>query len=307
MGLADYWKSGAFEDEEEKTGAIPEPAAPVQNSGLGDYWKGLSNQPAAPESPPAQQTGIEMPSPSASKPTGIVPPKLTESNPTGITPPSLTVYQSGGLGELWKNMPATEKIPVQESPSDKAWWEIDRKLPEKMLASTKKFGKDIIKGTGILSASDATYYSEEEKAAQKATKEALGEKRYSEIQKKYSPNKGIIKEELFNIADAEALKYDPKLLENLTFVEKIFTTAPQVVGQVLISAASFGSLSMPAMGAMIIGSSYEQMIKEGASHEEAEKQSILNAVYQMPLEQLGIGGITKFIPGKKKIFQALKN
>ena len=81
MGLADYWKSGAFEEEE--TGAIPEPAAPVQNSGLGDYWKGLSNQPAAPESPPAQQTGIEMPSPLVSKPTGIVPPSLTASQPGG--------------------------------------------------------------------------------------------------------------------------------------------------------------------------------------------------------------------------------
>jgi hypothetical protein len=79
------------------------------------------------------------------------------------------------------------------------------------------------------------------------------------------------------------------------------------VAQAVISVGSAGTLSLPFMGTQIMGGSYNKSIEEGATHEDALNNAILNAVLQTPLEQIGIGKATKFIKVKKRILKRLKN
>ena len=104
----------------------------------------------------------------------------------------------------------------------------------------------------------------------------------------------------------EIFKANPALLQDQTFLEKLVRTTPQVFAQAMLSMASGGTLSMPTMGLMIVGSSYQNSIADGATHEDALNNAMLNAIIQAPMEQIGISKATKWFKPKQAIVKKLK-
>lgn len=90
------------------------------------------------------------------------------------------------------------------------------------------------------------------------------------------------------------------------WTEDFLRMGPQVLIQVAAAAATGGVASGPLMFAQITGAEYENLAAQGVPHEDAASYAMLSALYQAPLEAIGVGKFTKAFKTRTVIQQKIK-
>jgi hypothetical protein len=91
------------------------------------------------------------------------------------------------------------------------------------------------------------------------------------------------------------------------YVQDFIKTAPQIGSQVVATVIGGPLAGIGLMGAQITGSTYENLVREGVEPERAFYAGVANALFQAPLEQIGVGKVMKVWKPQKTIIKKLKN
>lgn len=201
------------------------------------------------------------------------------------------------LGDLQKELAGIRKgMPVQDvkiidrGKDDATMWPV-------MKEGFKNLGRYAIKTVGgIMNEYNLT--GDEIKDLQK-----LG--LYTDV----DPNKkDQVVETIMGAAEVSWLKANKKVLHDMTYMDQVVMMIPQVGTQVALSIASRGRRFIPMsfMGTQIMGGKIDQLTQEGVSLHTATKAGFVDALWQMPLEQLGIDKATKAWKFKTAIANRVK-
>lgn len=114
-------------------------------------------------------------------------------------------------------------------------------------------------------------------------------------------------EKLQDMALADWLQTHPEYYSSSGFWEDLFRAAPQVAGQIVIGTLTGGLGVGASMYAFITGSTYEKLRKQNVPHDRALKAAAANALWQAPLESIGISKVTKLFNVKSLLGKRLKH
>jgi len=104
----------------------------------------------------------------------------------------------------------------------------------------------------------------------------------------------------------EQIKLNPEYLQTESFWEDVIAMAPQVMGQLLIAAATGGFGATVSIGTMITGANYNDYIDKGVAPRRALNHALAVAMVSAPMEAFGITRFTKFFKLKAPIYKKLK-
>jgi hypothetical protein len=196
--------------------------------------------------------------------------------------------------------------------NDDLYWQGGEAEGSYFIEGIKDVIRNTLEGAAVIAEPGGIPFTAEEYEAQRATEDIVG--------KQELEHANVIANELREVEAFEALQADPSLMENPSFINEVVRTVPQVLGQAIVSIASGGTLSLPFMGAQIVGSSYQNNLSGIAEKlydgdvnlltqedkDRAKRMSMVNAAVQAPMEQIGISKATKFFKLKSKIGAAFK-
>ena len=140
-----------------------------------------------------------------------------------------------------------------------------------------------------------------------ASRTALGE-----VQKPMVEYEGQKKagESFKKLSSARALKPDEDYIRSSGWkgwVEDFIRTAPQIGTQIGATLLGGPMAGIGVMGAQIAGGTIENLMEQGINPERALNAGVANALIQTPLEQIGVGKLTKLLKPQRVFLKKLKD
>ncbi len=108
------------------------------------------------------------------------------------------------------------------------------------------------------------------------------------------------------LAESEYLKADPRALETHNWFEDVLSVGPQMGSMLLASMAGGPWAGFGMIGMQILGSTYDNLIQEGANPEDAYYWSVGNAVVQGALEMAPFSMAMKLFKPRFGLLRMLK-
>jgi hypothetical protein len=99
---------------------------------------------------------------------------------------------------------------------------------------------------------------------------------------------------------------DPEYLTSTGWLEDFIRMGPQIGTQILAGMLTGGAGSAAVMFAQIAGGKTEMLLKDGADFKTAATAGLWDAALQVPLEQVGLSKLTKFMKTRGSIVAKLK-
>jgi hypothetical protein len=174
----------------------------------------------------------------------------------------------------------------------------------------KQMGRSVFRFGEVLVSKTPVILSPGHQKAMDVMHEKMGPEQTALMEKKFEPFNKELGDRFKRAGDVKLLAADKVFLESMSYDEKIAMLIPQVLTQVglkVFGGPAGWALSSGFMGSQIIGSSYEQSLEEGATPERAAKYAIINAAWQLPMEQFGLGKMTKLWPTKTALMLKIKH